>query len=73
MPSARNAVPAGTPDADVGGASQPWSRSATTSTASPFAIPSRSASSGESSTCWRAIVNWSAGEISTSGAAQIER
>ena len=36
-------------------------------------IPSRAASSGESSTCWWAIVYCSAGEISTSGEAQIGR
>ena len=57
----------------MGGAPQPRPVLRDRRSASPSPIPSRRASSGESSTCWRATVNLSAGEISTSGAAQIER
>src|SRR6185312_7165713 len=72
IPSARNAVPAGTPvrTAAVAFRRVPFWE---TWTASPLTIPSRAASSGASSTCWWATVKCSAGEISTSGAAQIGR
>ena len=72
IPSAKNALPAGTFERIIAVAETRVPFWATT-TASPSAIPSREASPGESSTCWRAIRYWSAGEISTSGEAHSGR
>ena len=49
------------------------SRWTPTTTRSPWPMPRRSASTGDSSARWCARRNFSAGESSTSGAAQIER